>query len=225
MSANLKAKIRDLEKDKANKIRAANKLPAVLYGRGIKNIHLVLEYRDFSKTFEQVGESQLIQLEVEKEKAPRNVLIHDVDKDVLKNKFTHVDFYQVRMDEKITTEVPLIFGGESEAVKNLGGILVKNIHSLKIKSLPDNLPTELKIDISQIKTFEDKIYIKDFKLPYGVEILGQPEEIIVSVTPPRSEEELAALEAKVEEDISGVKVVEKETKAAETEEGKEVSNK
>ena len=229
MSASLKAKIRDIEGDKANKIRAAGQLPAVLYGHGIKNVHLVLEYRDFSKTFEQAGESQLVQLEIDKEKAPRNVLIHDIDKDVLSNKFTHVDFYQVKMDEKITAEVPLIFEGESEAVKTLGGILIKNIHSLKIKSLPANLPTELKIDIGQIKTFENKIHIKDLKLASGVEILGQPEEIIASVTPPRSEEELADLESKVEEDISEVKVVEKEPKAKETEEPeseeKELSNK
>ena len=215
MSLILKVKKRDLKKDKPNQLRAHGQLPAVLYGRGINNLHLVLNTRDFEKIFEKAGESQLIQLEVENDKTPHNVLIHDIDKDSLSNKFRHVDFYQVRMDEKITAEIPLVFEGESEAVKTLSGVLVKNIHMVKISSLPSNLPAELKIDITPLKALEDKILIKDLLLPAGVEILANPEEIVVLVAPPRSEEELAKLEAEVKEDISAIKVAEKEAKPAE----------
>ncbi|RJQ13612.1 50S ribosomal protein L25 [Candidatus Parcubacteria bacterium] len=224
MNTTLKAHKRDIKTNKANQIRTSGDVPAVLYGRGIDNINLRVKYGDFIKALDKVGESQILQLEVESEKSPRPVLIHEIERDSLTNKILHVDFYQVRMDEKITADVSLEFIGESEAVKSLGGILVKNMHSLKIKALPADLPSEIKVDIGSLKTFEDRIFVKNINLPKGVDAVSSGEEIIALVAAPRSEEELAALEGKVEADVSAVKVVEKEKKekAPEEEVQKEV---
>lgn len=221
ISASLNAKVRDIKTEKPNELRLKGQIPAVLYGRGIANIHLVLNYNDFTKIFEKVGETQLVTLCIDKEKTPRNVLIHDINKDALSRKVLHVDLYQVRMDEKIVADIPLHFIGESEAIKALGGVLVKNIHEIKVKALPGDLPSVLDVDISLLKTFEDKIHLSDIKIPKGVELVGNFSETIALVTPPRSESEIAALEGKVEEDLSAIKVAEKEKKEVVEEEASE----
>lgn len=98
------------------------------------------------------------------------------------------------MDEKIKTEIPLEFVGESEAVKSLEGSLVQNKDSVEVECLPGDLVGEIQIDISVLKTFDDSIHISDITVPHGIEILADAEEMIASVEPPRSEEELAELE-------------------------------
>ena len=143
-------------------------------------------------------------------KADKNVLIYDVSKDPVTDKFTHIDFYAVRMDKLITTEVPLVFEGESLVVETEDGVLVKNITEVEVEALPTDLPREIKVDISTLRTFDDLIHIKDLRVSEGVKILAEPEEMIASVTPPRSEEELAALEEEVEEKIEEVEKVEEE---------------
>lgn len=217
MHATLQAKIRDIKKQKPNALRTHGEVPAVLYGHGIQSMHLVLNYQEFAKVFEKAGETQLVTLNIGEEKAPRNVLIHDIDTDALSRRYLHVDLYQVRMDEKISADIPLRFIRDSEAVKTLGGVLVKNVHEIKVRALPADLPSELEADISLLKTFEDKIHASNIKMPKGVELIGNPGEIIALVTPPRTEEEIAALAGKVEEDLSAIKVPEKEKKEVEAE--------
>ncbi len=227
MAPELTVKIRETLGKKVKTLREKGIIPAVLYGEKIKAISLEVNYKDFEKIYEEAGESTVIKLKVQSPKskvADKNVLIYDVVRDPVSDKFIHIDFYEVRMDRLITTEVPLVFEGEAPAVKNLEGILVKNITEVEVEALPVNLPHEINVDISVLNTFDDLIHIKDLKVPEGVKILAEPEEVIVSVVPPRSEEELKALEEKVEEKVEEVVKIGEEEKAAEvsgeTEEGK-----
>lgn len=208
----LKAQSRQEVGRKVNKLRKADKIPAILYGRGIKSQPVSVSEKDFDKLYRQAGESSLVALEIDGKKT--NVLIHDIVRDPLNERILHIDFYQVRMDEKIEAKVALVFSGESAAVKSEGGVLVKNIQEIEVKALPGNLPHHLDVDISALKTFEDHILIKNLLVPSGVEILAEPDEIVASVVPPRSEEELATLEEKIEEKIEEVKVVGEEEAAA-----------
>jgi len=209
---NLSAKIRkDLGK-KVKKIRKKGMIPAVLYGPKIKNSSLEVDLRDFEKAYKEAGESSLLQLSAGTEKFL--VLIHAIELDVISQKPIHVDFYQPRLDEEIAAHIPLVFEGESEAIKNLGGTLVKNIHELEVKALPQNLPHEIKVDISKLKTFEDNILVKDLLVPKEVKIVKDLEETVVFVSEPEKvEEELAkpVEEAKAEE----VPVAEKPSAAEE----------
>jgi large subunit ribosomal protein L25 len=200
---------------KTNKQRKAGQIPAVIYGHGIKSEPLYVGAKEFSKVYSEAGESALITVEIDNKK--RNVLIHDVAKDVLDGGILHVDFYQVRMDEKIKTKVPLVFIGESLAVKAEAGVLVKNMQEVEIEALPKDLPHHLDVDIGALQTFEDRIFIKDLNIFGSIKVLSGSDEIVASVIPPRSEEELAALEEKVEEKVEEVKVVGEEKKAAEAE--------
>ena len=207
----LPTKIRHTLKRKTKTLKEKGLLPAVLYGPKIKPLSLELDYKGFEKIFKEAGGSSLIYLEIEKEKEKPQVLIHDIQRDPLSDKILHVDFYQVPLTKEIEAKVHLVFEGECPAAKELGGTLVKNIAEIEVKSLPQNLPKEIKVDISQLKTFEDHIFISDLKLPAGVKILKDPREIVVLVTPPaKVEEELVKpIEEKVEE-VEKVKVEEKE---------------
>lgn len=208
----LKAEPRQELGKKVNKKRKAGLIPAVIYGHEIKAEPLYVSMKEFLKVYNEAGESSMIGLEVAGKK--RNVLIHDIAKGALDDKIIHIDFYQVRMDEKIKTKVPLEFIGESEAVKAEGGVLVKNIQEIEVEALPQDLPHHIDVDISSLKNFQDHIFIKDLNINEKVKVLAGIEEVVALVTPPRSEEELAALEQKVEAPTGEVKVVGEEEKAA-----------
>ncbi len=163
-------------------------------------------------------------LEIDKKGVP--VLIQEVVKDPLTEKLIHVDFYQPSLEEEIEANIPLVFEGESLAVKDLGGTLVKNIHEVEVKALPQNLSHEIKVDIGKIKTFEDNILIKDLIVSKDVKILKEPDEIVALVVPRKEIEE--ELEQPIEEKVEEVEKVEKEAKKGvekEVEEEKKVEKK
>ncbi|HBB36902.1 MAG: ribosomal 5S rRNA E-loop-binding protein Ctc/L25/TL5, large subunit ribosomal protein L25 [Candidatus Moranbacteria bacterium GW2011_GWC1_45_18] len=202
-------------------------IPGVLYGRGIKNVLLWFSRREFNRIREEAGESTIFKIQLP-DGDERNVLIKEIQRDILNGKPTHVDFYQVRMDEKIEANVELDFVGESQAVKDLGGILIKNIDEIEVKCLPGDLPSKIEIDISRIKKFDDYIYVKDLPVSDKVEVLADPENVVAMVSEPRSEEELAELETEVKEDVTKVEGVvkpEKPEEAGETSDGEKVKEK
>jgi len=205
----LSAKIRQTQGRKVKTLRQKGILPAVLYGPKIKNENLEVDLKEFEKIYDEAGESTLISLEVEGKKKYL-VLIHDLKREPLKNKPVHIDFYQPSLTEKIEVKIPIILEGEAEAVKNLGGTLIKNIAEVEVKALPQDLPKEIKVNVENLKTFEDNILIKDLKVGKGVEILKDLKEIVAQVTPPEKVEE--ELEKPIEEKVEEVEKVEKEKK-------------
>lgn len=214
----LEAKLRKVSGKKVKNLRENGIVPAVLYGPKIKEpISLEIDYEKFDKIYREAGESSLIKLKTDKEE--KDVLIRGIQKDSVSGKFLHIDFYEVPLTEKIKLSVPLEFFGESEAVKELGGVLVKNIMEVEIEALPKDLPHDLRVGLSKLNTFEDDIKIKDIEVPEGVKILANPEEVVVSVVPPRAEEELAELEGKPEEKVEEIKVAGEEKDKGKEEEG------
>lgn len=209
----LKAETRAIAGKKVNQLRQAGKIPAVLYGHNVKSQNLSIDAKEFNKTFKQIGETSVLELTVGEKK--HNVLVHDLDRHPLSHEVQHVDFYAVRMDEKIKVKAPLVFVGESPAVKNEGGVLVKALHEVEVEALPKDLPKEIEVDISLLATFENKIHVSDLKLGSGVKVLLEGQEMVASVTPPRSEAELKELEAAPVAEVGEVKVVGEEEKKAE----------
>jgi large subunit ribosomal protein L25 len=125
------------------------------------------------------------------------------------------------MDKKIIAKIHIKFTGESLAVNVEGVVLVMSLDKLEIKCLPADLIHDLEVDLSGLKRVDDLIRVKDLKVSDKIEILSDPEEVVVSVMPPRSEKEMEKLEGEVEEGVEGVEsAVEKEK-----EEGKELSDK
>lgn len=210
----LKSKKREILGKKVKTLRNQGLVPAVVYGGKEGSIPLVLELKEFKKIFKHAGETTLIKLFID-DTNWKNVLIHDSSRDSVTDEIKHIDFYEVKMDEKIAAKIPLIFTGNAPAISDLGGVLVKAMQELEIRALPADLPHEIEVDISPLKTFDDNILVKDMKLSKNIEVLENISASVASVAPPRSEAELEALSGKVEEKVEEV-TTEAEEKAAET---------
>ncbi len=205
----LKADKRTTVGRKVRQEREQSKIPAVLYGHGITNENLSVDVLAFERVYAEAGESTIIALDTGAGK-PVNVLIHNLQKDPLSDQVMHIDFFQVRMDEKIDTEVAFEFVGEAPAVKEFGGVLVRNMESLQISCLPADLPGHVTIDLSTLATYDDRIIVADLSLDDKITLHIPDTTVIALVSPPRTEEEVASLDADVDADVSQVEGVEKE---------------
>jgi len=205
-------------KVKTNRIRKNSFVPGVIYGDKIENRNFMIDPRQIDKMRKHSEGEALIDVKVGEEKESVKVIIQDIQKDPVKGLYEHIDLYQVRMDKKLHADIHLEFIGESRAVEDFGGSLVKQYDKLPVECLPKDLINTLEVSIDCLKTFEDVIRVKDLNLPDGVETHIIPEEIIASVAEPRSEEEMEDLEAEVKADIDKIEVT-GEKKKEEGEEG------
>ena len=202
------AEKRDILGKKVKTLRSKGFLPAVVYGGGKNAEPIAVKEADFMKLWKSAGESTVVELSVGENR--KNVLIHDVDIDPIKDKPIHVDFYTVDMTKKLQVDVTLEFIGESEAVKG-GGILVKILHSIKIEAMPKDLPHSLLVDLSLLNAIGDSITVKNIKVPAGVKILDNPDETVAVAEAPRVEEE-AKTEAEAPPSLESIEVVSKKPK-------------
>ncbi len=216
----LEAQARHRLGKKVKTVRAAGFLPAVIYGENLASQPIAVAYNDFEKAWKEAGESTLLNLNVDGTTYP--VLIQEIAYDPLTDRPIHADFYAVRMDKALRVKVPLEFIGESAAVKNEGGVLIKVLHELEVEAMPSDLPHALSADLTRLGALGERILVKDVAVPDKVKILASPEEVLAVVEAPRSEEELAALEAapaaetvevKTEQEMKKEAKAEKETKA------------
>ncbi len=188
----LKCEKREVIGKKVKSLRKLEKLPGILYGKEQKNVPLLFDTKKFNTAFLQAGTSTIVNIKIENEDSIRKVLLHEPQLHPVTGFPIHVDVYQVNMKEKIRTEIPLQFIGEPPAVNELEGNLITNRDNVEVECLPHDLVSEITVDISNLKTFDDKIHVKDLPVNEGIEILDEPDELIVYVTEPRSEEELEA---------------------------------
>lgn len=181
-------------------LRAAGLVPAVLYGRGVKSTEsLEVPARLLERVYRRAGGNKIVALKVGDGRA-RNVLIYDVQREPARGDLMHVDFYAVRMDEALKAEVPIRFVGESTAVYQDEGTLVKNLETVEVECLPADLPESLEVDISVLDSFDKTITLADLPLPAGVTLVAEDLGMVVAkVEPPRTEEEMAELDEAVNE--------------------------
>ncbi len=189
----LKATVREKFGKDNKAIRKAGFLPAELYGRGIANMHLSLSLKDFKKIYKAAGENTVINVTVDSNKVP--VLIYDVIADYLTDEPAHVDLYAVKMDEKIQAKVPLEFFGESPAVKNFGGVLVKTVQEITVEALPDHIPHTLKVDLSKLVEIGNSIHLNQLNIASDVKVLIDMNTVVATVKAKMTEEQEAALSA------------------------------
>jgi large subunit ribosomal protein L25 len=192
----LKVQHRTILGKKIKVLRQQGMIPAELYGRDFENTHLSVPEKDFSRIFKEAGESTVIKLILDGKEF--NVLINDFQENPLTNKISHVDFYQVRMDEKITASVPLVFVGEAPAVKEQGGILIKSMHEIEVEALPAALPHHIEVDVANLSDIGASVYVKDLKVNKDVKLLVEPETVVATVSE-AAKEEVVAGPASVEE--------------------------
>ena len=184
----LTAQSREITGKKVKALRTQGLVPATLYGPNTEALSVQIGEKEFEKVYAEAGESTLVSLSVEgKDSAP--VLIYDVKRNPLSGKVLHTDLYQTPLDKPIEISVPLIFEGEAPAVSELEGTLVKNIQEIEVKALPQELPSEIVVNVESLATFEDRITVGDLVKADNVEIVREADEIIAQVVPVTIEEE------------------------------------
>lgn len=169
----------------ARRIRRAGKVPAVLYGHGTDPRHVSLDAREFAHALKGGANTVLtLQLEGGDELAlPKSVVRHP-----LRDYFEHVDLLLVRRGEKVTVEVPLVIVGGDDLKE---GIVTTDQQSIALLVEATNIPSEIQIDVAELAV-GDQIFAKDLVLPEGAVFPGEPDDLMLSIAAPISEEELEA---------------------------------
>lgn len=216
----LKAAKREITGNKVKELRRKGIMPVVLYGKEKKSESLQLGVKEFEKAYDKAGTSALVDLKVD-ENPETKILIQDVQFHPVTDVPIHADLYAIKMDEEITTEIPIKFVGVSPAVKDQEGNFIANYDAIEVECLPGDLIHEITVDISGLKTFEDQIKVSDLNIPEKIKVLVDKDEVVALVNPPRSEEELEALEEEAAGDTEKEAVEKMEADAEAEKEAKE----
>lgn len=199
----LVARERDILGKKVKSLRRDGETPVVIYGGDRKPLALSVNTHDFDLLYRKAGGNTIVAIDIEHAddtKEKKNVLIHRVDLDAVTGKIIHADLLQIKMNEKLTTEIPIKFVGDSIAVMDLQGSLLTPTTEIEVECLPADLPHELEVDLAPLVDFEAVIHVSDIKVGEGVTILTDPEAVVAHVEAPRSDEELEELEEAVVEE-------------------------
>lgn len=187
----------------STRLAHAGQIPAVLYGRGRDPLPLALSRHDF-ELFSAHHSGTLVELTVEGEKKPVNVMIREIQRSPVKGTVLHVDFVAVSMTEKIHAALPLHLINDPAGVK-AGGILTVTLHELNVEALPGDLPEALECDVAALE-IGDTLHVGDVQPSPGVVILDDSELLVASVQAPRLEEvESEEAEEAAEPEIVGAK--------------------
>jgi len=208
---------RDVTGKKVRFLRRQGFIPGNIYGHGIESIAVQTDAKALKQLLVHTGQTDLISLKLPGAKAPAKVLLRDIQRNPRNNELLHVEFYQVRMTEKIKADVPLVLLGEAPVLKKVkGSSLLQLIDALHIEALPDDLPHNVEVDVSVLDEIDQVIYIKDIPLSKGVTLFSEEDWVVVKVAEARKVEEEVVEE--ITEEAEEVEVVGRE-KEAEGEEG------
>ncbi len=197
----LTAEKRESSKHSAREARQARRIPGVLYGHGTESTSISVDYSEFLKLFRKTGQSSVIELDLAGKK--HSVLVHVYDLDPVQDTFIHIDLLALDMNASTVAHVPLVFTGESEAVKTLGGIFTPALEGLDIRCLAKDLPHEIKVDISSMKEIHDHILLKDLDLAEGIEIMHLEESVMICSVSLGSQSKTSDEEGEASEETEG----------------------
>jgi len=214
---------RDVTGKKVRFLRRQGTIPANIYGHGIDSTAINVDAKSLKHLLAHAGSTDLISLKIDDAKNPLRVIVREIQRNPVNDDLLHVGFYQVRMDEKIKADVPVVFIGEAPVLKKVKNSSVFHlIDSLHIEALPDDLPHSLEVDISGLEELDSAIHVKDIPLGDKVTLLSDPEQMAVKVIEARKEEEIP-VEVPVAEEVEAVEGAEEVGEGAEAkaEAGKE----
>lgn len=186
----LRAQKREIIGKQVKQLRRQGLIPAILYGHRTGSLPLQIEERSLRQILERVGSHHLITLRVGDDKEPKMTLAREVQLDPITHALLHVDFYEVVMTEKITTEVPLVFIGQSPVIERREGILVRGLDSLEVECLPSNLIESIGVNLEDLVEIDQAITVGDLTVDPDLEVLTDKEEIVAQILPLRAVEEV-----------------------------------
>jgi large subunit ribosomal protein L25 len=195
----LKATPRQPLGKRSRRMLREGKLPAIVYGHNTEATPITLDKLEFQKVFIKSGRTHLVDLVLDGGQTEK-VLVREIQTHPRRLGPIHVDFYQVNLQEKIQVEVPIHLVGESGPVKQGDGDVLQPLHSIRVECLPSDIPEAFEVDISPLDEIEAELRVSDLKVPTGVTVLDDPEDLVVKIVHKRElkvEEELPAAEAAV----------------------------
>ena len=195
MEAILQIQKRTTEGKKVKTLRNQGITPIHLYGSEFDSASMQVKMSELINILNLAGFSSPITLNDGK-----NDIIafaREVQRHPLTEQNLHVDFQIVGKDDQVEVEVPINLIGESPAVKNLGGVLIKLMETIRVSSKVDSVPKSLELDISVIESLEQSILVGEIEIAEGVQIVSDETFAVARVIPPRIEVE----EEEVEEEI------------------------
>jgi large subunit ribosomal protein L25 len=209
---------REVKGKNVKKLRRDGLLPAIVYGHSIEPISISLDYKEASKTLDSISPSALVVLDIDGEK--HYTLVRDKQRNPVRRTIIHVDFQAVSLTETVRADVTVNLVGEAPAIETYLGILVPSLEQLSIECIPTNLPDRIDVDLSGLTEIGDSISVSDIIAPEGVEILNDPEEVVVVVIAQAAEEveEEEELELELEEGVEP-EMVERGKREEEEQEG------
>ncbi|CAM3987269.1 50S ribosomal protein L25/general stress protein Ctc [Alkalicoccus chagannorensis] len=186
MATVLKAAVReDLRGSRIKRLRKQGNIPGVIYGREKQSQPVAVETVDFIKTMRSEGKTGVFKLDVDGTQT--DVMIYDIQFDTLKNEVVHVDFYAADMNKEMDADVPVSVVGEAVGVKE-GGVMQQAVYELSVRALPQQLPDQIEVNVEELDV-NDSVQVKDLKSGKNYEFNNDPEEVVISITPPDEEPE------------------------------------
>lgn len=192
----IEVQVRTVFGKKCGALRRQGLVPGVIYGPKIEPIHFQAPYRPLQVVLLRAGGTHLIDLSVDGTNYP--VLAREVQRDVTRGDILHVDFLAVDMAATIRTEIPVHFINESPAVLSRLGIQVNGASTIEIESLPGDLPERIDVDLSGLVNINDAIFVRDLNVGEKIEIISDPDEMIVRIAAMAVEEEAETVEGEEE---------------------------
>jgi len=144
----LKVVNREILGKKVKHLRRQGITPVHVFGHGIESLALQCDTKELERVLSQAGQTRLVNLKLAKEKKPRTVVVREFDRDWRRGQLVHVDFYQVRMEEKLRLEIPIVLIGEAPALKSKTNMLDHELGTLTVECLPAKIPNSFEVDIS-----------------------------------------------------------------------------
>ncbi len=180
------AKPRTIVGKKVKSIRREGLVPAEIYGHEISNKHISVASKEFLNLFKEAGLTSVITLVVGKEKIP--AVITGIQKHPITEKILCIDFHQIKMGEKIETTIPIKFTGTAPALKK-GFLLIKVLDEIEVRALPEKIPHEIEVDLSNLENLDQHIAVKDLNVEKEIKLITPPETIIATISEKEKEQE------------------------------------
>jgi large subunit ribosomal protein L25 len=177
----LQATTREVLGKKVRFLRRQGVIPIHLFGHNVESVALQCDAAQLQRVLAQAGKTKLIDLKLDKAKRPRNVVVREVQRDPRTGGLLHVDFYQLRMAEKVKMDVPIVLAGEAPALKAKENTLSQELNSLTIECLPKQIPASIEVDLSHLTEVGQAIRVKDLVLDEEITVLNDPEVLVVKV--------------------------------------------
>lgn len=175
-------------------LRRGGLTPANVYGHGVESRALQIETVTLVRTLRALERNAILSLCIEGEKAPRPVMVRDIQRNPVSDRILHVDFYQVSLTEKMRADVPLLLTGKASAVDDFGGILLQSLESISVEALPTDMPSHVEVDISVLSELDSSLHVKDLVLDPKLHVMTDLDVVIARVASPRTGVEAAIAE-------------------------------